>query len=217
MLAAFKPMIDVKHLLHNLQRVQEITNDALQFFNGTRLLPLFYEDLLNSPSVSSWNQMLKNLQIKFPYMLKNMPKQLPLHAGHWSMKSGWLKKMVCCFKIVIQELIMKGRFWNVVEWKELCSNTLEIWWGFAENVASTRVCWCESAGSSKWTSEDPHKTTPGTNSELGRGFQASPRHAIWAFPSRQGLFLILSCKQHIFTALLVMDLKMWASFSLPTM
>ncbi len=53
MLAAFKPMIDVKHLLHNLRRVQEITNDALQFFNGTRLLPLFYEDLLNSPSVSS--------------------------------------------------------------------------------------------------------------------------------------------------------------------
>ncbi|CAM6014026.1 unnamed protein product [Sphagnum balticum] len=51
MLAAFKPMIDVKHLLHNLQRVQEITDDALQFFNGTRLLPLFYEDLLNSPSL----------------------------------------------------------------------------------------------------------------------------------------------------------------------
>lgn len=121
MLAAFKPMIDVKHLLHNLQRVQEITNDALQFFNGTRLLPLFYEDLLNSPSVSSWNQMLNNLQIKFPYMLKNMSKQLPLHAGHWSTKTGWLKKMVCCFKLVIQELIMKGRCWNVVEGKELCS------------------------------------------------------------------------------------------------
>jgi hypothetical protein len=93
MLAAFKPMIDVKHLLHNLQRVQEITNDALQFFNATRLLPLFYEDLLNSPTVRSWNQMLMNLQIKFSYMLKNMPKQLPLHAGYWSTKTGWLKAL----------------------------------------------------------------------------------------------------------------------------
>ncbi len=130
------------------------------------------------------------------------------------LRLGGLKKWS-----VVLSLWSRNSSWRVDSrtlWKEkncVLSNTLEIWWGFAENVASTRVCWCEGAGSSKWTSENPHTTTSGTNSELGRGFQASPRHAIWAFPSRQGLFLILSFKQHICTALLLMDLEMWTSFS----
>ncbi|BBN14416.1 hypothetical protein MPTK1_6g11500 [Marchantia polymorpha subsp. ruderalis] len=48
-LAKYKPVINVKHLPDNLRRVQEITDDALHFFNGTRLALVYYEDLVRNP------------------------------------------------------------------------------------------------------------------------------------------------------------------------
>lgn len=50
-LAKYKPVINVKHLPDNLRRVQEITDDALHFFNGTRLALVYYEDLVRNPKV----------------------------------------------------------------------------------------------------------------------------------------------------------------------
>ena len=50
-LAKFKPVLDVEHLPLNLQRVREITSDALRLFNGTRLMLVYYEDLVKDPSV----------------------------------------------------------------------------------------------------------------------------------------------------------------------
>eukprot|EP00249_Psilotum_nudum_P012033 c23543_g1_i2 orf=833-1900(-) len=46
-LAAYKPTINVAFLPENLKRVEEITKDALQFFNGTRHKIVYYEDLVN--------------------------------------------------------------------------------------------------------------------------------------------------------------------------
>ncbi len=67
---------------------------------------------------------------------EELADQVPLHAEEHAQTTslacrtlinedwvGWLKKMACCFKLLIQELIMKGKFWNVVEGKELCSLT----------------------------------------------------------------------------------------------
>ncbi|CAK9869853.1 unnamed protein product [Sphagnum jensenii] len=45
-LAEYKPIINVKYLPENFERVMEITDDAHRFFNHTRLLVLYYEDLV---------------------------------------------------------------------------------------------------------------------------------------------------------------------------
>lgn len=46
LLAAYKPLINVTYLKTNLQRVEEVTQDAVKFFNSTRHLILYYEDLI---------------------------------------------------------------------------------------------------------------------------------------------------------------------------
>ncbi|CAM6094740.1 unnamed protein product [Calypogeia fissa] len=48
-LAEYKPTINGKHLQANLRRVQEITGDALHFFDSTRLIKVYYEDLVKDP------------------------------------------------------------------------------------------------------------------------------------------------------------------------
>ncbi|KAL3681731.1 hypothetical protein R1sor_024687 [Riccia sorocarpa] len=48
-LAQYKPVINVEQLPDELRRVQEITDDALHFFNGTRLALVYYEDLVKDP------------------------------------------------------------------------------------------------------------------------------------------------------------------------
>lgn len=50
-LAEYKPVLDVQHLSENLQRVHEITDDAHRFFNNTRLVVVYYEDLVMEPKV----------------------------------------------------------------------------------------------------------------------------------------------------------------------
>jgi hypothetical protein len=52
-LAEYKPVIDVSHLYDNLQRVEQITDDAQRFFNNTRIRVVYYEDLVMDPKVSS--------------------------------------------------------------------------------------------------------------------------------------------------------------------
>ncbi len=51
-LAEYKPIINVKYLPENFERVMEITDDAHRFFNHTRLLVLYYEDLVTESHVS---------------------------------------------------------------------------------------------------------------------------------------------------------------------
>ncbi|KAJ7537149.1 hypothetical protein O6H91_12G100100 [Diphasiastrum complanatum] len=48
-LASYKPTVNVKYLNQNLERYEEISNNALQAFNVTRLLVIFYEDLVKEP------------------------------------------------------------------------------------------------------------------------------------------------------------------------
>lgn len=50
-LARFRPLINAKHLRANLQRVQQIADDALRVFNGTRLRVVYYEDVVRSRQV----------------------------------------------------------------------------------------------------------------------------------------------------------------------
>eukprot|EP00246_Nothoceros_aenigmaticus_P002582 TRINITY_DN13442_c0_g2_i1.p1 TRINITY_DN13442_c0_g2~~TRINITY_DN13442_c0_g2_i1.p1 ORF type:complete len:347 (+),score=42.07 TRINITY_DN13442_c0_g2_i1:77-1117(+) len=46
MLAEFRPMIDVDHLVDNLERVQQISDHAAYVFNNSRLLVVYYEDVV---------------------------------------------------------------------------------------------------------------------------------------------------------------------------
>lgn len=48
-LAEYKPVIDVKHLLNDLERVDNTTDDAQRFFNSTRIRVVYYEDLVVNP------------------------------------------------------------------------------------------------------------------------------------------------------------------------
>lgn len=48
-LAEYKPVIDVKHLKDDLQRVENTTDDAQRFFKSTRLRVVYYEDLVMDP------------------------------------------------------------------------------------------------------------------------------------------------------------------------
>lgn len=50
-LAEYKPHIGVKHLMGNLQRVQQIVDDAIQAFNATRMKIISYEEVVRSPKV----------------------------------------------------------------------------------------------------------------------------------------------------------------------
>ena len=53
-LAEFRPNLNTNHLLANLQRVQETVEEALQVFNSTRLMLVYYEDVLQNRTVSRW-------------------------------------------------------------------------------------------------------------------------------------------------------------------
>ena len=53
-LAEFRPNLNTIHLLANLQRVQETVEEALQVFNSTRLMLVYYEDVLQNRTVSRW-------------------------------------------------------------------------------------------------------------------------------------------------------------------
>ncbi|KAH9322371.1 hypothetical protein KI387_017010, partial [Taxus chinensis] len=46
LLAAYKPLINVIFLQTNLQRIEEVTDDAVKFFKSTRHMILYYEDLI---------------------------------------------------------------------------------------------------------------------------------------------------------------------------
>ncbi|KAG0576449.1 hypothetical protein KC19_5G080800 [Ceratodon purpureus] len=48
-LAEYKPVIDVKRLPENLQRVEDMANDAQRFFKNTRIRIVYYEDLVMHP------------------------------------------------------------------------------------------------------------------------------------------------------------------------
>lgn len=50
-LAEYKPVIDVKNLPENLQRVEEMASDAQRFFKNTRIKIVYYEDLVMHPKV----------------------------------------------------------------------------------------------------------------------------------------------------------------------
>ncbi|ERN18129.1 hypothetical protein AMTR_s00054p00048870 [Amborella trichopoda] len=47
-LAKYKPTIDSTLLITNLKHIEDITADALKFFKSTRLIILYYEDLINN-------------------------------------------------------------------------------------------------------------------------------------------------------------------------
>eukprot|EP00897_Mesotaenium_endlicherianum_P008115 jgi/Mesen1/7331/ME000377S06550 len=50
-LAAYKPQLNVKHLAGNLQRVQEIADDGLRAFNSSRLMLVYYEDVVRDKKI----------------------------------------------------------------------------------------------------------------------------------------------------------------------
>ncbi|KAK8952609.1 hypothetical protein KSP40_PGU021597 [Platanthera guangdongensis] len=47
-LASFKPIIDVKKLILDIKQTSKWSTDALQYFNGTRNIVLYYEDLIRN-------------------------------------------------------------------------------------------------------------------------------------------------------------------------
>lgn len=47
-LASFKPIIDVKKLILDIKQTSKWSRDALQYFNGTRNIVLYYEDLIRN-------------------------------------------------------------------------------------------------------------------------------------------------------------------------
>lgn len=53
-LAEYRPVIDVKHLKDDLQRVENTTDDAQRFFKSTRLRVVYYEDLVMDPEVGTY-------------------------------------------------------------------------------------------------------------------------------------------------------------------
>ncbi|CAI5521811.1 unnamed protein product [Closterium sp. Naga37s-1] len=50
-LATFRPNVNAKHLEGNLQRVQEMVDDALRAFNGTRRMLVYYEDVVKNKTI----------------------------------------------------------------------------------------------------------------------------------------------------------------------
>ncbi|GJP81133.1 hypothetical protein CLOP_g11312 [Closterium sp. NIES-67] len=50
-LATFRPNVSAKHLEGNLQRVQEMVDDALRAFNGTRRMLVYYEDVVKNKTI----------------------------------------------------------------------------------------------------------------------------------------------------------------------
>ncbi|CAI5479950.1 unnamed protein product [Closterium sp. Yama58-4] len=50
-LATFRPNVNAKHLEGNLQRVQEMVDDALRAFNGTRRMLVYYEDVVKNRTI----------------------------------------------------------------------------------------------------------------------------------------------------------------------
>lgn len=51
-LAQYKPTINVSLLLPELKRAEEMANDAIKYFNSTRHIVLFYEDLVKNHVVN---------------------------------------------------------------------------------------------------------------------------------------------------------------------
>lgn len=51
-LAQYKPTINVSLLLPELKRAEEMANDAIKYFNSTRHIVLFYEDLVDNDVVN---------------------------------------------------------------------------------------------------------------------------------------------------------------------
>jgi len=49
LLAAYKPVINATYLIANLNRIEEVTRDAVEFFKKTNHIVLYYEDLVNDP------------------------------------------------------------------------------------------------------------------------------------------------------------------------
>jgi hypothetical protein len=47
LLAAYKPVINATFLIANLNRIEEVTRDAVDFFKSTQHIVLYYEDLIN--------------------------------------------------------------------------------------------------------------------------------------------------------------------------
>lgn len=52
-LARFKPKIDIKLLIPTLDQADKMIADALKYFNDTRHMVLYYEDLVRDHTVSS--------------------------------------------------------------------------------------------------------------------------------------------------------------------
>lgn len=58
-LARYKPTINTTLLIPELKRADNLAADALQYFNSTRHIVLYYEDLVNNHTVS-FLQYIKN-------------------------------------------------------------------------------------------------------------------------------------------------------------
>lgn len=50
-LARYKPTIDTKLLIPNLEQVEDLVTRSLQYFNSTRHLTLYYENIRNNQTV----------------------------------------------------------------------------------------------------------------------------------------------------------------------
>lgn len=74
-LAQFKPNLNTKHLAGNLQRVQEIANDAVRVFNQTRLNLVYYEDIVQDPKILDDIQQFLGVEIR---VLES--KQVKIHT-----------------------------------------------------------------------------------------------------------------------------------------
>ncbi|XP_057860560.1 uncharacterized protein LOC131069218 isoform X2 [Cryptomeria japonica] len=59
LLAAYKPLINVTFLQTNLQRIEEVTDDAVKFFKSTRHMILYYEDLIKDQMMREVEEFLK--------------------------------------------------------------------------------------------------------------------------------------------------------------
>eukprot|EP00271_Cylindrocystis_brebissonii_P013008 TRINITY_DN3254_c0_g1_i1.p1 TRINITY_DN3254_c0_g1~~TRINITY_DN3254_c0_g1_i1.p1 ORF type:complete len:349 (+),score=54.17 TRINITY_DN3254_c0_g1_i1:239-1285(+) len=63
-LATFRPVLNAKHLAGNLQRVQNIANDALRVFNSSRLNVLYYEDVVQDKELLSSVQEFLGVEVR---------------------------------------------------------------------------------------------------------------------------------------------------------
>ncbi|KAJ7562484.1 hypothetical protein O6H91_03G070900 [Diphasiastrum complanatum] len=91
-LAAFKPTLDLKHLAAHLKTIHDINNDALQTFNITRLLVVYYEDLIKKPQ-----RLMKIQEFLGVHPRKLESRQVKIHVGP-------LSGLIANWREVYQEL-----------------------------------------------------------------------------------------------------------------